>query len=60
MGLFDRFKRALGIKGSSSVVKEIKDGDRVVAAVLLSEEERATLGKQERMERFRQWQKARG
>jgi hypothetical protein len=36
-------------------VKEIKKDGRLRAAVLLTDEERETLSKAERLERFRQW-----
>jgi hypothetical protein len=54
MGLFGRFKRAVGLKNKYAV-KEIKDGGKLRAAVLLSDDERKTLSKAERMERFKKW-----
>jgi hypothetical protein len=56
MNLFRKRKKALGLKNKYAV-KEIKEGGELKAAVLLSDEERKTLSKKERMERFRQWQK---
>jgi hypothetical protein len=59
MGLFRKIKKALGLKNKYAL-REIKEGGKLRAAVLLSDEERETLSKAERMERFRQWQKEQG
>jgi hypothetical protein len=59
MNLFTRIKRAIGIKNKCAV-REIKENGKLRSAVLLSDEERETLGRKERMERFRQWQKEQG
>jgi hypothetical protein len=53
VGFFDRFKRAIGFK-NKFVGKEIKAGEKLLAVVLLNDEERS-LGKRDRIERFRQW-----
>jgi hypothetical protein len=59
MKLFDKLNRAIGIKNKYAV-REIKEDGRLKAAALLSNEERQTLSRKERMERFRQWQKEQG
>jgi hypothetical protein len=59
MGLFNKIKRAIGIKNKYAV-REIKENSKLRGAVLLSDEERETLGRKERAERFRQWQKEQG
>ena len=59
MKLFRKIRKALGLKNKYAV-KEIKDGNKLRAALLFSNEEREPLSKKERMERFRQWQKEQG
>jgi hypothetical protein len=59
MGLFSRFKRAVGLKNKYAL-QEIKEGGKLRAAVLLSDDERETLSKAERMERFKKWRKEQG
>jgi hypothetical protein len=59
MNLFSKFKRAIGLKNKYAVT-EIKEGGKLKAAVLLTDEEQKTLSKAERLERFRQWQKEQG
>jgi hypothetical protein len=56
VGLFSKFKRAIGIKNKYAV-REIKEHGKLRAAVIVSDEEQKTLGRKERLERFRQWQK---
>jgi hypothetical protein len=59
MGLFNKIKRAIGIRNKYAV-REIKEHGKLRGAVLLSDEERETLTRKERAERFRQWQKEQG
>jgi hypothetical protein len=59
MKLFARFRQAIGIKNRHTV-KEIKKDGNLVAAALLSDEERKTLGRAERMERFEKWRREEG
>jgi hypothetical protein len=59
MKLFGKIKKALGLKNKYAV-KELKEGGKLRAAVLLAGGERKTLSRKERMERFRQWQKEQG
>jgi hypothetical protein len=54
MNLFDKLKRAVGVKRKYTV-QEIKKDGNLIAAVLLSEDERSTLSKEERIKRFKQW-----
>jgi hypothetical protein len=39
-------------------VREIKDGGKLRAAIILTDEERDELSKEERIERFRKWHDA--
>jgi hypothetical protein len=59
MKLFNRFKRAIGLKNRYAV-QEIKEGGKLLGAVLLNDEECATFNRKERIERFRQWQTEQG
>jgi hypothetical protein len=59
MNLFKKFKRAIGLRNKYAV-KEIKEDGKLRAAVLLTDDERRTLSKEERIKRFRQWQKEQG
>jgi hypothetical protein len=62
MAIFNILRKAarkLGIKNKYTL-NEIKKGGNVRAAVLLTDEERMTFTKQERLERFRKWRKAEG
>jgi hypothetical protein len=59
MKLFSKLKRTLGIKNKYAV-REIKEGGKLRAAVLLSDDERKTLTKTERMERFKKWREEQG
>jgi hypothetical protein len=54
MELFKKIKKALGLKNKYAK-KEIKEDGRLRAAVLLSDRERETLSKAERLERFKKW-----
>jgi hypothetical protein len=54
VGLFTKFKRAIGVKNKFAL-QEIKVNGKTRAATLLNGEERQTLGKAERQERFRRW-----
>jgi pimeloyl-CoA synthetase len=54
MNLFRKIKKTLGLKNKYAV-KEIKEGGKLRGAVLLSNEERETLSKAERLERFKKW-----
>jgi hypothetical protein len=57
--LFGKIKKALGLKNKYAV-KEIKEGGKLRAAVLLTDEERETLTKADRLERFNKWRKEQG
>jgi hypothetical protein len=59
MKLFRKIRKALGLKNKHAV-REIQEGGRLRAAVLLSDEERKTLSKEDRIKRFKQWQKEQG
>jgi hypothetical protein len=59
MSIFGRIKKILGSKNKYAV-KELKKGGRLRAAALLSEEERETLSKAERVERFKKWREEQG
>jgi hypothetical protein len=59
MKLFNKFKRAIGLKNKYAV-KEIKQDGKLRAAILLSDDERETLGRKERIERFKMWQTEQG
>jgi hypothetical protein len=59
MKLFNRFKRKIGLKNKYAV-KEINEGGRLRAAVILTDEEQKTLGRAERAGRFRKWRKEEG
>jgi hypothetical protein len=54
MGLFSKFKRAVGLPNKFAV-QEVKEDGKLRAVVLLSAEEVLSLGKAERQERFRRW-----
>jgi hypothetical protein len=54
MKFLRKIKKALGLKNRYAV-KELKEGGRLKAAVLLNDGERETLSKAERLERFRKW-----
>jgi hypothetical protein len=54
VNLFDKLKRTVGIKRKYTV-QEIRKEGNLIAAVLLSEDERSTLSKEERLKRFKQW-----
>jgi hypothetical protein len=59
MSLFDTIKRTVGIK-KKYTPQEIKKDGSVIGTILLSEDERRTLSREERFERFRQWQREQG
>jgi hypothetical protein len=59
MKLFNKFKRAIGLKNKYAV-REIKEDGRLRAAVLLGDKEQKTLSKEDRIERFKQWKKEQG
>jgi hypothetical protein len=59
MSLFNKFKRAIGLKNKYAV-RELKEGGKLRAAVLLTDDERKTLSREDRIKRFKQWQKEQG
>jgi hypothetical protein len=59
MNLFRKIKNVLGLK-SKYIVREIKENGKLKAAVLLTDGERNTLSKEERLERFRKWREEQG
>jgi hypothetical protein len=59
MKLFNKLKRAVGLKNKYAV-KEIKENGRLRAAVILADGEQKTLSNAERAERFRKWRKEEG
>jgi hypothetical protein len=59
MNLFGKLKRTLGLKNKYAV-REIKEGGKLRAAVLLSDNERETMSKAERLERFKKWREEQG
>jgi hypothetical protein len=59
MKIFNRLKRAVGLKNKYAV-KEINEGGKLWAAVILTDGEQKTLSKAERMERFRKWRREEG
>jgi hypothetical protein len=59
MGLFNKFKRAVGLKNKYAL-RELHEGGALRGAVLLTDAERQTLGRAERQERFRRWREEQG
>jgi hypothetical protein len=59
MKLFNRLKQAIGLKNKYAV-KEIKKDSTPRAAVILTDGEQKTLGRAERVERFRKWREEQG
>jgi hypothetical protein len=59
MKLFNRLKRAAGLKNKYAV-KEIKENGKLQAAVILAGGEQKTMNRAERMERFKNWRREEG
>jgi hypothetical protein len=59
MSLFRKLRKALGLKNKYAV-RELKEGGKLQAAILLTDEEQKTLSKTERLERFRRWREEQG
>jgi hypothetical protein len=59
MKLFSKLKRILGLRNKYAV-REIKEDGKLRAAILLSDDDRKTLSKAERIERFKKWWKEQG
>jgi hypothetical protein len=59
MSLFSRRRKAIGLK-KRYTKKEIKEGGRLKAAVLLTDEERKTFSRAERLKRFKKWMDEQG
>jgi hypothetical protein len=59
MKLFARLKRAVGLKNRYTK-KEIKEGGRLKAAVILTDEEQKTFSRAERLKRFKKWMDEQG